>query len=207
MYLNDKIIYPILDYDFCKNEKIDLFKFVESWQKFPNLFSFYQFRAKSLNQIDYKKYYLELKNKFSIPIIINDQFEIAISENAFGLHLGKEDFISMSKNEKTKLSQSDFILKGTSSHTIEDLKDLDSKLWDYSGFGPMNPTKSKLSEYKILTKEDLVFAIENFKIKIVPIGGINSDNFQNYFFRNKTIPAMISGLKDENFISNLLDFL
>lgn len=206
-YLNNKIIYPILDYDFCLKEKIDLFDFVESWKKFPELFSFFQFRAKSLNQTEYKKFYLELKNKFSIAIIINDYLDIAISEKSFGIHLGKEDFISLSKTEKSKLHQTNFILKGTSSHSIEDLQSLDLNFWDYTGFGPMNPTNSKLTENKILNLEDLSLAIEKFNIKLVPIGGIHFQNFQNYFFRNKTIPAMISGLKDEKFISNLLDFL
>lgn len=206
-FLNQKILYPILDYDYCLKEKLNIFDVLKSWEKFPSLFSFFQFRAKSLIEEDYKKIYSELKKKSSIPIIINDYFEIAISENSFGLHLGKEDCTALSKKNKSDLKKSKIQIKGTSSHSILDLSELDFSFWDYSGFGPMNESKSKISDYKILTLQELILAIEKYEIRLVPIGGINLGNFKNYFFKNKTVPAMISGLNDKKIISNLLDFL
>ena len=104
------------------------------------------------------------------------------------------------KNAKT-------ILKGTSSHSLEDLRNLDQTLWDYSGFGPIFPTNTKKTNTPPLGVRNLELALNQTSIPLVPIGGINSENFftlGNFF---KITPASISMMANEKSLIKIVDFI
>ena len=201
-------LYPILDLDFYKNNNISLNDLLQFWGNFPDCISFFQLRAKSISESVYKTIYYELKNEFpNLPIIINDFWEFAIEVNAFGIHLGKEDFASLSPLEKNKFKASGKILKGTSSHNLEDLQNLDLKIWDYTGFGPLFVTNTKQSEHSPLGVSLLQKALLQNKIPLVPIGGINTENFASLFGYGKIIPASISMMADKKSLIKIVDFI
>ena len=200
-------IYPILDLDFCEKHNESIFSILELWNQYPNQILFFQFRAKSISSEEYKRLYLELKKKASMPILINDEFEIAVSESAFGLHLGKEDFANLDPKQRKEIQNSKILVKGTSSHSIQDIKDLDISIWDYTGLGPIFKTNSKKSIYPSLGISILGECLKVSKIPIVPIGGIDADNFESVQACGNLIPACISALNDKKIFFNLLDFI
>lgn len=149
---------------------------------------------------EYQLFYQDLlKENPGLQIIVNDYWEFAWEVSAFGIHLGKEDFLNLDKGDVEKFSKIPCI-KGTSSHSLDDLKSLDLELWDYSGFGPIFPTQTKVSEYKTLGIEVLKQATQISQIKLVPIGGITMEHFPEILVSENVLPASISAFSEkENF--------
>lgn len=201
-------LYPILDLDFCKNKNISLFELIHLWNQFPDCISFFQLRAKSISQSDYKNLYLELKKDFpSAEIIVNDFWEIALEVNAFGIHIGKEDYETLSKPNRTRLKKANDLIKGTSSHSLLDLENLELDLWDYSGFGPIFETTSKKTNNPTLGIRNLTQAIREAKLPLVPIGGIDRENFSSLYGFGKITPASISMMANEKSLVKIVDFI
>ncbi len=189
-------LYPILDLNYCSQNKIDIFSLIEMWESFPKLIDSFQLRAKSYFRDDFISIYKNILSKTKLPIIINDYWEIAIELKAYGFHVGKEDFASLSDSDKNKIKQAQMI-KGTSSHSLEDLQNLDPEIWTYTGLGPIFQTGTKKSFYSPLGTGIIREALEKFKIPIVPIGGINSVNFWSVAYIRECKPASISLFSDE----------
>ncbi|MBP7280362.1 MAG: thiamine phosphate synthase [Leptospiraceae bacterium] len=194
--------------DFCNTQNILLEDLIRLWENFPDCISFFQLRAKSISLSEYKALYNHLRTIFpNSKIIINDFWEFALEINAFGIHIGKEDFASLSTSQKALLKNAKTILKGTSSHSLEDLRNLDQTLWDYSGFGPIFPTNTKKTNTPPLGVRNLELALNQTSIPLVPIGGINSENFftlGNFF---KITPASISMMANEKSLIKIVDFI
>lgn len=174
-----KGIYPILDIDFCRRNQIQPEDLIELWLSFPALISFFQLRYKSGVDVEYALIYERLAKAFpEIKIIINDRWKLALKYDSYGLHLGKEDFLALNDSDKEKIQSAHFI-KGTSSHSLEDLKSLEPGFWDYSGYGPIFPTSTKETENEILGIEGLKKALDVTDLPLVPIGGISVENLES----------------------------
>jgi|LauGreDrversion4_1035100.scaffolds.fasta_scaffold46425_2 thiamine-phosphate pyrophosphorylase len=184
------LLYPILDFDFCNAHNIPFHTLISAWELYPRAISFFQLRAKSLSTSDYKNLYLSAKNKSSLPIIINDHLDIALECNAFGIHIGKEDYENLNKSLKQELQDSS-MLKGTSSHSQNDIECLED-FWDYTGIGPLFPTSSKISSYPPIGIENLLCLTKISKIPLVPIGGINISHIYELTKIPNVVPASIS---------------
>lgn len=191
-----KGLYPILDIHYCERNRIDFLSLVKMWEDFPDLIDSFQLRAKSFSRKDLITVYEKLAGCTRLPIIINDYWELAIELGAYGFHLGKEDYLALSDSQKKQIKDSEMV-KGTSSHSLDDLMKLEPGLWDYSGFGPIFHTGTKKSTYRPLGTRLLREALEDFKISIVPIGGINSINFWSVAYGGECKPASISLFSDE----------
>jgi thiamine-phosphate pyrophosphorylase len=184
------LLYPILDFDFCNAHNIPFNTLISAWELYPRAISFFQLRAKSLSPSDYKNLYLSVKKKSSLPIIINDHLDIALDCNAFGIHIGKEDYEKLNKSLKQELQDSS-MLKGTSSHSQNDIECLED-FWDYTGIGPLFPTSSKFSSYPPIGIENLLCLTKISKIPLVPIGGINISHIYELTKIPNVVPASIS---------------
>lgn len=205
---NSAKLYPILDFDFCQSQSISLNSLIEYWKNFPDCISFFQLRAKSLSPLEYKNLYSDLLKSFpDSKIIVNDFWELGLELNSFGIHIGKEDYLSLSREKKKKLKKAEYILKGTSSHSIEDLKNLELEIWDYTGFGPIFPTSTKQTSNPVLGVEVLKKALIETKIPLIPIGGISLENFISLFGFGKILPASISMMANEKSLVKIVDFI
>lgn len=181
---------------------------IELWEKYPDCISFFQLRAKSLSTLEYEKLYSEILREFpKSKIIINDFWKFGLESNAFGIHIGKEDYTELSFQEKEEIRMDKNVLKGTSSHSLKDLEDLESNLWNYTGLGPIFETTSKKTNNPILGSEILKDAIQISKIQIVPIGGINLENFISLFGYGKILPASISMMAYKKSLVKIVDFI
>jgi thiamine-phosphate pyrophosphorylase len=205
---NRSHLYPILDLDFCKKHQILMQNLIELWKEYSDCISFFQLRAKSISILEYEKLYSKILLEFpDCNIIVNDHWKFGIEAGAFGFHIGKEDYSLLSVEEKKEIQYNQNMIKGTSSHSIQDLKNLENSIWTYTGLGPIFRTNSKRTKDSELGVEIIGDAIHISKIPIVPIGGISSENFISLFRYGKILPASISMMANKKSLVKIVDFI
>lgn len=136
--------------------------------------TFVQIREKEASYDEFKKIALDVKkvtDKYDIPLIINDNVELAKEINADGVHIGGDD---MCVEPAREILGSDKII-GATARTYERAVTAVNAGADYLGIGAMFDTSTK-SGTTHMTKE-LAQKITSFaNIPVVGIGGINSEN-------------------------------
>lgn len=133
-----------------------------------------QLREKKLSEQEFIKKAVEVKKlcvKFNVPLIINDNVEVAIKSGANGVHVGIED---MAIDEIRKKVGDDFII-GATAKTVEQAKTAQAKGANYLGVGAVFPSSTKKNAIRI-TKEQLLDITSCVSIPCVAIGGITFDN-------------------------------
>ncbi|MGZ0085516.1 thiamine phosphate synthase [Caldibacillus thermoamylovorans] len=109
-----------------------------------------------------------------VPLIVNDDVELAIAIDADGVHVGQDDEDARRVREKI----GDKIL-GVSAHNVEEARAAIEAGADYIGVGPIYPTRSKEDANEAQGPEILRSLREQgIAIPIVAIGGITVDNAQ-----------------------------
>ncbi|EMK09510.1 MULTISPECIES: thiamine phosphate synthase [Leptospira] len=169
-------IYPILDLDFCKSRNLDYFSLPKFWMEYPDLIPFVQIRAKSASINELEFIVKSLQDLYpDLLWIVNDFWKQAIEWNCFGAHVGKEDYESLNLEEKNTLFESKLYL-GTSSHTLEEVNELDSSLWNYTGLGPIFPTENKEDAKSAIGTKTLNKIKNGNYLPVTVIGGIKVEN-------------------------------
>ena len=114
-----------------------------------------------------------LCNKSNVPLIVNDNVEIAVKCGADGVHIGQED---MAAAEVRRIIGKDMIL-GVSAQTVEQAKKAEQDGADYLGVGAVFPTSTKLDAADVPydTLKEICAAV---KIPVVAIGGIKRENIK-----------------------------
>jgi thiamine-phosphate pyrophosphorylase len=135
-----------------------------------------QLRLKNINNANYLAYAMEARmitKQYGAILIINDNFSVANSCGADGIHVGLDDISPM---EIRKNSSRNLIIGGTA-NTWEQVEQRLLENVDYIGVGPFNytTTKTKLSPIlgvegfeKIMTRINRI----NVKAPVIAIGGI-----------------------------------
>lgn len=104
-----------------------------------------------------------------IPLIINDQVDIALASKADGVHVGQKDLpVSVVR----KLIGADRIL-GLSTHNMAQVLVADPTIVDYIGMGPVYATQSKKDADATIGLSLLAEMAAVKKVPGVAIGGIN----------------------------------
>lgn len=133
-----------------------------------------------------------------ITFIVNDEPELAVACRADGIHVGQKD---MPVGEVRQLVGPDMVI-GLSTNTIEELKKAAAEgNADYVGLGPVFPTHSKNDANEVLTKATIKFAMQDYPLPVIAIGGINRSNLgalQHMGFRSF---AMISAIVSQRNVS------
>ena len=126
---------------------------------------------------------------YNVPLIINDNVEIAIKCNADGVHVGADD---MPVSEIRKRAGRDFII-GATAKTVEQAQKAEREGAHYLGVGAVfsSPTKT---EAKRITKEQLSEITKAVNIPVVAIGGIDADNITELHNTGISGVAVISAL-------------
>lgn len=126
-------------------------------------------------------------HKNNVTFIVNDHIDIALLVNADGVHIGQDD---MSVDDARKLLGNNKII-GLSTHSIEQgMRATSNPNVDYIGVGPIFPTTTKNTAPVGL--EYLEYAINNFNIPIVAIGGIKENNIQEILKFNVKRVCLVS---------------
>lgn len=133
-----------------------------------------QLREKELEEDAFVEEAIAVKklcDKYGVPLIINDNYEVALKSGADGVHVGIED---CPVAEIRKKAGKDFII-GATAKTIEQAKKAEASGADYLGVGAVFPSPTKKNAIRI-TREQLQEICSAVSIPAVAIGGISLSN-------------------------------
>ena len=151
-----------------------------------------QLREKHLNTPDFTQLALKIKqvtDRFDVPLIINDNIEVALKVNAVGVHVGQDD---MNAREVRAVIGEDKIIGVSVSNTDEAIQaQLDGA--DYLGIGAMSFTSTK-PDAKVVGLEQLPRILEAVNIPSVVIGGINAQTIPHFAGMNLAGYSVVSAI-------------
>lgn len=202
----DYSLYLVTDRDILG--KRDLYKAVE--ESIKGGATVVQLREKFIDDDKFLEIARELQKvtkKYNIPLIINDNVNIAKIIDAEGVHIGQSD---ETLEEARKILGKDKII-GVSVGSLEEAEKAEKGGADYLGIGAVFFTGSKKDINKPLGLENLKKIAESVKIPTVAIGGIHLDNVKEVMASGVDGVAVISeilGKEDiENASRTLLSFI
>lgn len=138
-----------------------------------------------------------LCHAYNVPLIINDNWKVALRSDADGVHLGQADL----PEDLSALKQKHMII-GVTAKTVEQAQRAEALGADYLGVGALfgSPTKE---DAKRISKQACQKICESVSIPAVGIGGISKENLPEL----KGVPlagvALISAVFDtENITEN-----
>lgn len=133
-----------------------------------------QLREKGLDEqsfIDEAVKAADLCHRYNVPLIINDNVNVALKSGADGVHVGIDD---APVAQIRRLAGSDFII-GATAKTVEQAKAAEESGSDYLGVGAVFPSPTKTNAIRI-TAEQLKEICASVSIPAVAIGGISYEN-------------------------------
>lgn len=151
-----------------------------------------QLREKELNDTDFLAEARELKAlcaRYGVPLIINDNVELALKVDADGVHVGQED---MDARDVRGLIGPDKIL-GVTAKTLEQAQKAQQAGANYLGSGAVFGSTTKLNA-RPMTKELLQSICESVQIPVVAIGGIHRGNIAFLAGTGIRGAAVVSGI-------------
>lgn len=113
----------------------------------------------------------EYLRSVGVPLIINDNVQLAVELDADGIHIGQKD---MPVPEARALIGPDKIL-GLTVTTPEEMAAVDTSLVDYLGCGPVFPTITKDDAPPPMGVEGWVELAKQSPLPVVAIGGLNRE--------------------------------
>lgn len=113
----------------------------------------------------------QVTDRYHVPLIINDNLEIALAVDAAGIHVGQEDLTAQEVRQKIGTKK----VLGVSAQTVEQALMAEKAGADYLGVGAVFPTNSKddAVEVDFNTLRSICQAVQ---IPVVAIGGITVEN-------------------------------
>lgn len=133
-----------------------------------------QYRSEKLGHEEQLRTVLPLQaylRSVNIPLIINDNVQLAIEIDADGIHIGQDD---MPVPEARALIGPDKIL-GLTVTTREQMTAVDIELVDYLGCGPVFPTITKDDAPPPMGVEGWAELARMSPLPVVAIGGLNKE--------------------------------
>lgn len=151
-----------------------------------------QLREKALDFDEFLQEAIEIKqvcSRFGVPLIINDNVEVALRSGADGVHVGQEDRCAA---EVRALIGPDKIL-GVTAKTVQQALEAQAAGADYLGSGTIFGSSTKL-DAKSITLETLRDICRAVQIPVVAIGGINRSNIEQLNGTGICGVAVVSGI-------------
>ena len=151
-----------------------------------------QLREKELNDTDFLAEAKELKilcARYGVPLIINDNVELALEVDADGVHVGQED---KDARDVRNLIGADKIL-GVTAKTVEQAQKAQLAGADYLGSGAVFGSTTKPNA-RPMTKELLHSICQSVTIPVVAIGGIHRGNIASLAGTGIRGAAVVSGI-------------
>lgn len=151
-----------------------------------------QYRDKNkgyLEKMEEAKSLLTLARAYRVPLIINDDVDLAVAIDADGVHLGQSD--QEASLARKALGPEKII--GITAKTIEQAKAAERAGADYIGVGAVFKTLTK-ADAKALSLDEIKEVIASVRIPAVAIGGIDRNNAP--LLRNSGVSgiAVVSGI-------------
>lgn len=133
-----------------------------------------QLREKQLPDQDFLHEAIQVKalcRNYNVPLIINDNVDVALKSGADGVHVGITD---QPVAEIRRRVGRDFLI-GATAKTVEQAQLAEQSGADYLGVGAVFPSPTKQNAIRI-TPEQLKEICDAVSIPAVAIGGITEDN-------------------------------
>ena len=133
-----------------------------------------QLREKELDQPAFLEEALTLKalcSRYGVPMIVNDDVDVAIQSGADGVHIGQHDAAASTVRRRIGPDK----LLGVSAQTVEQAIRAEADGADYLGVGAVfsTGTKPDADDVSFHTLQAICQAVS---IPVVAIGGIKADN-------------------------------
>ena len=138
-----------------------------------------------------------LCSKYNVPLIINDDVEVAKAVNAEGVHLGQGD-MSIAKAREI-LGKNKII--GATARTKEQAVKAEKEGADYVGSGAVFGTSTKSDAVK-MSFDTLMEICKSVNIPVTAIGGITKENVLQLKGTGVSGVAVVSGIFAEKDIYN-----
>lgn len=132
---------------------------------------------------------LALCRRYGVPLLIDDQIEVAKALGCAGVHLGQDDD-AITKAQRLLGTEA---VIGISAHNLEEAVAAEKAGAAYLGVGALYPTGSK-KDAKLLPAGMLRKITETVHIPVVGIGGIHEAQYQEVLAQGAAGCAMISGI-------------
>lgn len=135
-----------------------------------------QLREKGLDHQSLLQEAEELKalcHQYKVPLIINDDWQLALECGADGVHVGIED----APVEQIRAAAGPHFIIGATAKTVEQARQAELQGADYLGVGAVFPSPTKPGAVRI-TNEQLHEICTSVRIPAVAIGGIDLANVQ-----------------------------
>ena len=133
-----------------------------------------QIREKHLSRCAFQAEAQELKTlcrRYQVPLIVNDDVDLALEIGADGVHVGQEDLEA--GQARAKLGPNRIL--GVSAHSVEQALRAQAAGADYLGVGAVFPTGTK-TDAGLLSHQALRDICAAVDIPAVAIGGITKEN-------------------------------
>jgi thiamine-phosphate pyrophosphorylase len=135
-----------------------------------------QLREKGLDTESFIREATEIKelcSRYGVPLIINDNVEVAVKVRADGVHVGQDDMPA----RRVREIAGEKIIVGVSAHTQEEAVKAQKDGADYLGAGAVFPTGTK-TDVGAMPYDTLKAICASVDIPVVAIGGINKNNMK-----------------------------
>ncbi len=144
----------------------------------------------------------ELTNRYGVPLIINDNVDIAIQCNADGVHVGQDD-LSPSV-VRSRIGENRIL--GVTVKTVQQAQ----KAWeagaDYLGVGAVFPSLTKKEAIPV-TMDQLSEICRSVPLPVTAIGGITGENVSSLKGTGIAGAAVVSGIFRQKEISSAVHSL
>ena len=151
-----------------------------------------QLREKNMSTDDFINSAKEIKSlceKYNVPLIINDNVDVAKAVNAYGVHIGQND---MPAHEARKILGKNKII-GVTAKTVEQAQKAEKDGADYLGSGAIFGITTK-GDAKKMDMQTLKSITSSVNIPVVAIGGIDGDNVLQLNGTGIVGAAVVSGI-------------
>ena len=151
-----------------------------------------QLREKNLGEDEFVKVAVQIKklcHSYNVPLIINDNADVALKSGADGVHVGIED---APVSEIRKKAPKEFII-GATAKTVEQAQVAEKSGADYLGVGAVFSSPTKKNAVRITT-ENLTEICSCTSVPAVAIGGIGLHNVSELFGGGMDGIAVVSAI-------------
>ena len=159
-----------------------------------------QLREKNLSEDEFireAEKICALCHEKGIPLIINDNYNVALKVGADGVHVGIED----APVEKIREIAGDDFIIGATAKTVEQAQNAEKSGADYIGVGAVFPSPTKRNAIRI-TNAQLEKITSSVNIPAVAIGGITLENVDEVNCRGLSGIAVVSAVFSAENIKN-----
>lgn len=133
----------------------------------------------------------DVTNKYNVPLIINDNLEVAMEVDAIGIHVGNSDIPPIQVRERWHNAHK---MVGYSIEYLDQLENEQTKVANYLGISPVFCTATKTDTVREWGLEGIATIRKMSEKPLVAIGGMHLGNIQSVIAAGVDSIAVVSAI-------------